>query len=37
MMFKYRIDDSCSNNEAEYEAVIADLKILLDLGRKELN
>lgn len=30
--FKYRIEGSCSNNEAEYEALIAGLKILLELG-----
>lgn len=30
--FKYRIDDTCLNNEAEYEALVAGLEILLDLG-----
>lgn len=34
--FKYRIEDSCSNNEAEYEALMAGLKILLDLGEKRV-
>lgn len=33
--FNYKIDDSCSNNEAEYKALIAGLEILLDLGEKE--
>lgn len=32
--FKYRIDGSCSNNEAKYESLIAHLKILLHLGAK---
>lgn len=34
-MFKYIIDDSCSNNEAEYEALIDGLEILLYLGGKD--
>lgn len=32
--FKYRIDETCSNNEAKYEALIAGLEILLDFGGK---
>ncbi|XP_050898023.1 uncharacterized protein LOC127104927 [Lathyrus oleraceus] len=34
--FKYRIEGTCSNNEAEYEALIAGLEILLDLGEKRV-
>lgn len=34
--FKYRIDGSCLNNEVEYEALIACLEILLDLGKKRV-
>ncbi|XP_050893942.1 uncharacterized protein LOC127100720 [Lathyrus oleraceus] len=30
--FKYKVEGLCSNNEAEYEALIADLEILLELG-----
>ena len=30
--FKYRIEGPCSNNEAEYEALIAGLEILFELG-----
>lgn len=30
--FKYRIKGPCSNNEAEYEALIAGLEMLLELG-----
>lgn len=34
--FKYRINGSCLNNEAEYEALIAGLGILLELGAKRV-
>lgn len=34
--FKFKIEGDCSNNEAEYETLIIDLKILLDLGEKEV-
>ncbi|XP_045797601.1 uncharacterized protein LOC123891747 [Trifolium pratense] len=34
--FKYRINGICSNNEAEYEAWIAGLEILLSLGAKDI-
>jgi ribonuclease HI/probable phosphoglycerate mutase len=30
--FKYKVESPCSNNEAEYEALIAGLEILLKLG-----
>lgn len=30
--FKFKIQGCCSNNEVKYEALIASLKILLDLG-----
>lgn len=30
--FKYKVEGLCSNNEAKYEALIADLEILLELG-----
>jgi len=34
--FKYKINGSCSNNEAEYEALIVGLEILLGLGAKNV-
>src|SRR6266487_1711157 len=34
--FKYKINGLCSNNEAEYEALIAGLEILIDLGAKNI-
>lgn len=34
--FKYKVDDSCSDNKAEYEALIAGLEISLDLGPKRV-
>ncbi|XP_045809861.1 uncharacterized protein LOC123904219 [Trifolium pratense] len=34
--FKYRINGICSNNEAEYEALIAGLEILLSLGARDV-
>jgi len=34
--FKFRLDKFCSNNEAEYEALIAGLEILLELGAKHV-
>jgi hypothetical protein len=34
--FKYKINGFCSNNEAEYEALIAGLALLIDLGAKKL-
>lgn len=34
--FKYKIDGPCSNNEAEYEALISSLEILLNLGEKRV-
>ncbi|XP_050896010.1 uncharacterized protein LOC127102708 [Lathyrus oleraceus] len=30
--FKYKVESLCSNNEAEYEALIAGLEILLEFG-----
>ena len=30
--FKYKVDGLCSNNEAEYEALISGLEILLEFG-----
>jgi len=34
--FKYKIKGSCSNNEAEYEALIVGLEILLGLGARNV-
>ncbi|XP_050889982.1 uncharacterized protein LOC127095317 [Lathyrus oleraceus] len=34
--FKCEVDGKCSNNEAEYEALIISLKILRDLGAKKV-
>jgi len=34
--FKFRHDEFCSNNEAEYEALIVGLEILLELGEKHV-
>ena len=34
--FKYRVDGKCSNNEAEYEALITRLNLLKDLGAKRI-
>ena len=34
--FKYKIDGDCSNNEAEYEALIVGLEILLELGETQV-
>jgi len=34
--FKYKTNGSCSNNEAEYEALIVGLEILLCLGAKNV-
>src|SRR6266487_174365 len=36
MKFKYKINGLCSNNEAEYEALIAGLEILIDLGARNI-
>ena len=32
--FKFRLNQFCSNNEAEYEALIIGLEILLEMGAK---
>ena len=32
--FKFQLNKFCSNNEAEYEALIVGLEILLELGAK---
>ena len=34
--FKYKIDGDCSNNEIEYEALIAGLEILLELRETQV-
>jgi ribonuclease HI len=34
--FKYKIKDFCSNNDAEYDALIVGLEILLGLGAKNV-
>src|ERR1044072_6905755 len=34
--FKFKIKGFCSNNEAENEALIAGLEVLLELGAKEV-
>lgn len=34
--FKFKIEDPCSNNEVEYESLIMGLKILLDLGARDV-
>lgn len=34
--FKYKIYGSCSNSDAEYEALIVGLEIVLDLGVKRV-
>jgi len=34
--FKFWLDKFCSNNEAEYEALIVGLEILLELGEKHV-
>lgn len=34
--FKCRIDEKCSNNEVEYEALITGLRILKELGASKI-
>ena len=34
--FKCRIDEKCSNNKAEYEALISGLRILKELGASKI-
>ncbi|XP_050878313.1 uncharacterized protein LOC127082133 [Lathyrus oleraceus] len=34
--FKYKVEGLCSNNEAEYEALIVGLEILLELGATQV-
>ena len=34
--FKYKIDGICTNNEEEYESLITGLKLLLDLGARNI-
>ena len=36
MKFKYMINEKCSNNEAEYEALIVGLQLLKELGASQI-